>query len=390
MSRIELLTGIVAVLALQLLALLGLALYRFRRDRQTRGPEPAWPGARRFRVRRRAPENGDGSIVSFELEPVDGQPLPAFLPGQFLGFELPLPGGAGQAASTEIRCYSLSDRPDPDHYRVTIRRVVGGRGSGYFHDQVQVGTVLSVRAPSGRFRLGPDDGRPLVLIGGGIGITPMLSMLASRLRQPLRQDLWLFYGTRDATDQIMGSWLDAAARQHPQLHLQLCHSRPAGNERLGLDYQHAGHVDLPLLRRVLPSPHCHFHVCGPRAMLESLVPALRDWGVPEADIHYEAFGPASLAPGQPHEAGEDVAWQVRFTRSGRTLSWTQRRGSLLELAEAAGLVIDSGCRAGSCGSCRTGIESGAVRYRQAPGFDCGAGHCLPCVCVPASDLALSA
>lgn len=383
MSRVELFIWINAALLLQLALLLGLALHRYRRAAPAVPDLPAWPGTRPFRVRRRTVENREGSICSFELEPLDGRPLPPFRPGQFLTFELKLPGDAAQPASTLVRCYSLSDRPHPDHYRVTIRRVEQGRGSGYFHEQVQVGSELAVRAPAGHFHLEAHDGRPLVLVGGGIGITPMLSMLAASLQQPGRRELWLFYGARDARDQIMAAWLDAAARQYPRLHVQICHSRPASGER-------GQHVDIALLRRALPSRHCRYYVCGPRPMMESLVPALRQWGVPEVDIHYEAFGPASLAPAAGTDDTVDTACQVHFTRSGRTLTWTPRQGSLLELAEAAGIRVDSGCRAGSCGSCRTAIEAGEVRYRQAPEFDCGAGHCLPCVCVPRGDLSLSA
>jgi ferredoxin-NADP reductase len=111
-----------------------------------------------------------------------GKVLPPFLPGQFLTFRLDVPttGGTEQI----IRCYSLSDAPRPDSYRVSIKRVLppegsqlpAGRSSSFFHDQVAVGSLLQVRAPAGHFHIDRSDA-PVVLIGGGIGITPMLSML---------------------------------------------------------------------------------------------------------------------------------------------------------------------------------------------------------------------
>jgi hypothetical protein len=124
--------------------------------------------------------------------------LPTFKPGQFLTFKLELAHGGAESL---VRCYSLSDAPQADHYRVSIKRVpspVGsahppGRSSNHFHDQVQVGSRLQVRAPGGHFFLDAGTG-PVVLIAGGIGITPMLSMLTGVRQRKGRA--WLFYGVR--------------------------------------------------------------------------------------------------------------------------------------------------------------------------------------------------
>ena len=127
-------------------------------------------------------------------------------------------------------------------------------------------------------------------------------------------------------------------------------------------------------------------------MMEALVPALRLAGVAEADLHYEAFGPASVprpagltSDVSPH-AGLDLP--VRFLRSGRTLDWTGEGGSLLDFAERNGVAIDSGCRAGQCGSCETRLVSGEVRYHQPPVWEVAPGYCLPCVCTPVSAVEL--
>ncbi len=140
----------------------------------------AWNGFRTFRVDRKDIEDVAQSVCSFYLVPEDAQPLPAFLPGQFLTFRLDVPTPVGTTEQI-IRCYSLSDAPRPDYYRVSIKRVPApagsgfppGRSSNFFHDHVAVGDILQVRAPAGHFHIDRSDA-PVVLIGGGIGITPML------------------------------------------------------------------------------------------------------------------------------------------------------------------------------------------------------------------------
>jgi len=127
-------------------------------------------------------------------------------------------------------------------------------------------------------------------------------------------------------------------------------------------------------------------------MMEALVPALCAWGVPVADIHYEAFGPASVKlPGAGvAPATETIDVEVRFERSGRTLAWDGRDASLLDFAERHGVEVESGCRSGSCGSCETRVLEGAVRYEHAPDHDVSPGHCLLCVGRPSSSLVLEA
>jgi hypothetical protein len=127
-------------------------------------------------------------------------------------------------------------------------------------------------------------------------------------------------------------------------------------------------------------------------MLASLVPALDAWGVPEHDIHFEAFGPASVRRAGPAAPPAGVAAErgVRFERSGRTLAWDGRDANLLDFAERHGVVVDSGCRSGGCGSCETRLLSGSVVYERRPDHDVASGHCLLCVAMPASAVVLEA
>ena len=130
--------------------------------------------------------------------------------------------------------------------------------------------------------------------------------------------------------------------------------------------------------------------------METLVPALAEWGVATDDIYYESFGPASLIK---HEnltrqvtKGETAfqAFTITFSKSGKSIPWDPSADSLLEFAEANGIEVESGCRAGSCGSCQTGLTTGEVDYNQAPDADLDSGHCLLCITTPKSDLTLVA
>ena len=374
-------------------------------------PTAAWIGWRAFRVVRREPEDPAWSQCSFYLQPVDGQPLPAFRPGQFLTFSLDLPATSERAEAggrTLVRCYSLSDRPEPDHYRVTIKRVgppadapgaEPGLSSNFFHDHVQVGDVLRVKAPAGHFFIEPDAAVPAVLIAGGIGITPLMSMLRWCLAEQPQRALHLYYGLRSGHDLAFGPLLQALAAAHPGLHLHVVYSRPAAQDlppqaapqvRQRV-YWHRGHVDVDLLRGTLPHGPHQFYVCGPPAMMQTLVPALAAWGVAPQNLHFEAFGPASVSlPGLGAAAPAQDAqrFEVQFLLSGRTLVWDGRDASLLEFAERHGVAVDSGCRSGGCGTCETRLVQGSVHYEHPPDHDVAPGCCLPCVARPSSALVL--
>ena len=374
----------------------------------------AWSGYRDFVVQRRIVEDANGAVCSFYLAPADGHPLPSYAPGQYLTFKLQVPDPTGGPPRDVVRCYSLSDRPHPERYRITVKRVPApptrpdlpaGVGSNHLHDRIVEGARLSVRAPSGHFHL-VDQGRlPIVLIAGGIGITPMLSILNTLALRSDPREVWLFYGVRNGAEHIMKGHLEGLREVHPNLHLNVCYSQPNTQDGLGRDYQHEGQIDLQLLRWNLPFGRYEFYLCGPPAMTEALVPALEKQGVAEQNIHYESFGPASLTRRRVSATASsdadadsgagsgststDSAFSVRFTRSGKSVVWDPRAGSLLTLAEDQGIPIESGCRAGSCGCCQTAVESGEVVYLQTPDADIEPGHCLPCICRPASDLTLT-
>lgn len=361
--------------------------------------DAAWTGLRAFRVRTRDDEDDALSQTSFYLEPVDGQPLAPYRAGQFLTFQLELPDAHGDVRSV-TRCYSLSDRHEPQAYRITVKRIPPPRDrpdlppglvSNHFHDHVAPGAILQVRTPAGVFVLDDDASVPAVLIAGGIGITPLFAMArAALLTQPDRE-LHLVYGVRDSRELVFEADLLAMEQQHPNFHLTFVQSVPLIGERKADRYHAVGFIDVALLRRILPPGQHHFYVCGPPPMMASLVPALRDWGVAADAVHYEAFGPASIESAEQVSATPlETPIDVQFATSARTLSWTGADTNLLDFAERHGIAVDSGCRSGSCGTCETAVTSGDVRYAQPPSFDVAMGHCLLCVGVPTRDLVLQA
>jgi hypothetical protein len=360
----------------------------------------SWEGFREFIVQRREFEDGNRSICSFYLVPVDGKPLPAFRPGQFLIFRLSVEGSVTHQPKTVVRCYSISDAPRPDYYRISIKRIPApadqsdappGLSSSFFHDHIQENNRLLVKAPSGHFHLIEDEPLPIVLIGGGIGITPMLSILNTVLEGEINREIWLYYGVGNGDEHIMKEHLQTLARTHDNFHLHVCYSNPNANDLEGVDYQHNGRASIPLLRTTLKLMRYQFYVCGPKPMMESLVPGLEDWGVDSDDIHYESFGPASLI--KPEKVSLSATTQpvtVTFSRSGKSILWDSVADSLLEFAEANDIEVESGCRAGSCGSCQTAVKIGEVEYNQEPDADFLPGHCLLCISTPKFDLTLDA
>ena len=356
----------------------------------------AWSGFRKFRIEGKVLEAE--SICSFYLAPHDGRALPAYLPGQYLTFKLAIPGQQREIT----RCYSLSDGPQhTDYYRVTIKRLgpppnktetPPGLVSSHFHDRLQVSDIVDVKAPSGHFHLDVEHRGPVVLVGGGVGVTPVLSMLNHIASAPGNREAWFFYGVRNSADHLMKTYLKELASQHENIHLVVCYSDPRPEDRVGEDYHYAERVSVDLFKRLLGVNNFDFYVCGPPPMMESLTRDLGEWGVPEERIHFEAFGPASVKKvaqlTQP-AAASLASFEIQFARSGKKFLWSGA-GSLLEFAEANGIRMESGCRAGSCGTCATALREGQVDYLRRPDFDIEKGTCLTCISVPKGALSIDA
>jgi len=368
------------------------------RCRELEQSQSGWNGCRKFTVAKKVLECEE--VNAFYLKPHDGRPLPVFKPGQYLTFQLDLPG----RDKPLIRCYSLSDSPhQKEYYRVTIKKekappdkpeLPPGAGSTYFTDVVKEGDILNVKAPSGHFFLDMTRMNPIVLIAGGVGITPMLCMANAIAASGSKREAWFFFGVRNQREHIHKAELEKLAAEHENIHLQVCYSRPSPGEVKGRDYQHEGRVSIELLKEVLPSNNFEYYLCGNGAFMKSITDGLEAWGVPDKDVHFEAFGPATVkkktvAP-TPTETVHLAKLEVTFSRSGKKVRWEPSAGNLLDFARSQNVKIDSGCCAGSCGSCVVAIKSGEVDYISQPSSPPEAGSCLTCVCRPKANLVIDA
>lgn len=356
-----------------------------------------WNGYRKFTVAKKVLECED--VYSFYLAPHDGKPLPPFKPGQYLTFSLNLPG----QAKPVIRCYSLSDSHRKEGYRVTIKRALPppdcadgkpGIASSYFCDCVKDGDILDVKAPGGHFFLDLGKERPVVLISGGVGITPMISMLNAILESGSKREVWFFFGARNRSEHILKDYAEKIARDHDNVRIQVCYSRPGKEDKQGVDYQHAGRVTVDLFKQLLPSNNYDYFLCGPGAFMKNITDDLSAWGVPDSCVFFEAFGPATVKKSAPKPgataAAPAASIDVIFSKSGKTIHWRPEVATLLDLAEENGIKIEAGCRAGNCGTCLVAIKSGSVDYVTEHGAAAEEGSCLTCICKPKANLVLDA
>ena len=353
---------------------------------------PAWDGYHKFEVRSRHDEVP--GVVSLELEPHDQQPLPTFKAGQYLTVQLP------GSARPMVRCYSLSARPHSDHYRITVKRepapdgatgVPPGLASNWLYEHAVVGTIIDVRAPAGHFCVAPGSAAPLVFVAGGIGITPLLGILDTLAAEDSQRRISLLYGVRDGSRHIFSKRLQELAGELPGLRVQVSYSRPREEDQQGPDYDYSGRITIDRLRQWVGERDSRFYLCGPATMTAAMATGLAQWGVAREHVMYEAFHSMDLdlSAADRGQVAATVA-QVRFARSGKTVSWEPGVENLLSLAERHGISIDRGCRAGNCGSCVVAIKSGKVRYVGHHDVKPERGTCLACVAAPCSDLVLDA
>lgn len=340
----------------------------------------SWPHAapeRRWLPLRVAQVEDESSVVrSLYFEPADGMAAPPFLPGQHLSMKVMGVDGA------RMRNYTLSQIGS---YRISVKRQ--GKASARLH-QLAPGDIVEALPPRGDFTLARAD-RPIALLAGGIGITPMLAFLHQLTENPAAMPPTLLaYATRNVAERAFDAELETLRVQSGgKLRIVKAVSQPETGRRLGVDYQHAGHVDIDLLRGYGLSLDGDVYLCGPAGFMQALYEQLIDAGVEDARIHAESFGPAGLRrvghPVQALPAPADGAVPVRFAASAVNAEW-QPGQSLLELAESCGLNPDFSCRGGTCGSCRAALLAGQATYLQAPEYGTQPGEILLCCAYPAA------
>jgi ferredoxin-NADP reductase/MOSC domain-containing protein YiiM len=366
------------------------------KGKKCKTPERAWKGFRNFIVDRKVPESQ--SITSFYLMPEDGKPLPVYMPGQFLTFRLSIPG----QAKPVIRTYTLSECPcHAEYYRVTIKREPHSKdsktvsGSNYFHDIVEPGTRLQVAASRGDFYLNPQEETPVVLLSGGVGLTPMVSMLNAIVDSGNNRRTWFIHGTRNGIHHAMCKHMRQAATNNDNIRVHIRYSQPRPEDVKGRDYDSIGHVDIELLKELLPNKDTDFYVCGPPPFMNSIMKGLWEWGVSESRIRFELFGPAALLQEGPQARRRKKKkttgmenYKIVFSESGITAKWDPEYENLLEFAEDQGVFPDFSCRSGICHTCQYELLKGKVEYAFEPLDPPYPGHVLLCCARPISNLVI--
>lgn len=378
---------------------------------------------RRFRVARKHPESS--VITSFDLVPADGGALWPARPGQYLTLRIPGPEGL------VLRTYSLSNAVDAtDCHRISVKREAGlngkpdGAGSVWLHDRLAEGDEIEVAAPRGAFFLDEDSTRPVLLLAGGVGLTPLLAML-HRLVQGNRK-VWLVHAVENAAMQPLRDEVASLAAASAG-RITACNvlRMPEPGDRADA----TGVVDAALLQSLLPLDDYQVYLCGPVPFMVAMWRLLTGLGIAPERIAYEFFGAGGslpklaadqAAPAPPaipripvnapkslnkldfltdpdvwkvaepdtrkarHTATPvaDTGDEVVFARSGVTVAWNSAVKSILELAESAGLDPAFVCRSGICNSCRCGLKDGQVAYFSDPLDPPGAGEALICCSRP--------
>lgn len=323
-------------------------------------------------------------IRSFYLEPADGGGLASHAPGQYLPIRVQPPGWDEPV----IRTYTLSDAPNGQRYRISVKREGKGGIADWLHDQASTGTTIEALSPRGTFAFDESADRPVILLSAGVGITPMIAMLNSLLvnngRTRLHHPIHFIHAAIDGAHHAFADHLFDKVEIHSNLSLHIAFSTPRAEDKLGGNYHSAGRIDRALLRQLLPLDDYAVYLCGPPGFMQAMYDALLSLGVRDARIHFESFGPASVARRREAAAETDTSEGVvvDFARSGKRAIWRPKSGSLLDLAEANGIDALYSCRSGSCGTCVTRIGKGKVDYAEPPAHDIDEGAALICVAHP--------
>ncbi|HEY9344920.1 MAG TPA: NO-inducible flavohemoprotein [Inquilinus sp.] len=247
--------------------------------------EGGWNGWREFVVADKLSESS--VITSFVLRPVDGKSVLRHRPGQYLTFRF---GPAGEPVMK--RNYSISCAPNGDHYRISVKREAKGKGgSRFLHDHVGIGDVVEVTPPAGEFFLPEAPQRPVVLLSGGVGLTPMVSMIETIAAEHPGLEAHYIHGTLNSTTHAMDDHVRSLARRHGRISVANFYSDPREGDAPGETHDVTGFITTDWLRAHTPLHAADIFLCGPRPFLRNLVSELEGAGVPPDRIHFELFGP---------------------------------------------------------------------------------------------------
>src|SRR3954449_6711101 len=258
--------------------------------RELASGEGGWTGWRDFTLAETRPESE--IIRSFILVPADGGSVLRHRPGQYLTFALDMPG-----AGLVKRNYSISSGPNGRSYRISVKRearpgVPPGLASNWLHDHAGPGTKLQVAPPAGEFFLDEKDDSPIVLLSGGVGLTPLVSMLEHIVRSGSRRPTWFIHGAENRRVHAMGKHIRDLAARAGTVTTRIFYNTLEPGDQAGRDYDEPGFIRIDWLASNTPIEDAVYYLCGPRPFLRAMVGGLARKGVSLGNIRYEFFGPA--------------------------------------------------------------------------------------------------
>jgi len=255
--------------------------------------EQGWTGWRNFTVMHREDESSE--ITSFYLYPADGGKVAKHLPGQFISLRIFLP----QLDLNQIRQYSLSSKPDDTYYRISVKREIGtalntdGMISNRLHDHIKVGDTVELTPPAGNFTLLEKIDGPITFLSGGVGQTPLISMLSDLLENGTNHPVTWLHGCRGEAVHAFKDQIDQFEEQHENFIQQVFYSEATSAHVDAGILQ--GHLDIAQIEQFEPDPEGHYYICGPTVFITKQYNDLVEAGIKRTNIHFEEFGPQTLA-----------------------------------------------------------------------------------------------
>ncbi|MEA1785447.1 FAD-binding oxidoreductase [Arenibacter sp. GZD96] len=323
------------------------------------------------------------TIISLYVKKKVGNKPVSYLPGQYVAVQVPIGG------SLLIRNYTLSDAPDREHYRLTIKKEPNGLVSNYVHNEIKIGSTLKVSSPMGNFYLATENEDPVLFLSAGVGITPMISMLEYlALHQPSRK-VFFIHSSRSQNEQPMAQRLKELANKMVGVEMQIHHTQPADGEISGVDYDVCGRVEYRHLKKRLAGlTKLVCYICGPIDFMKVMTGDLMQLGLSKQQVKQEFF--VLNQNEQPHPKEEIVRpstlHQVHFVKSERKIVWDHSKQNILELAESVGVQATSSCRIGTCATCETNLLKGKVSYNPEPFMEPQFGKIFICCAKPDTNI----
>lgn len=250
-----------------------------------------WLDFRDFKVVKKIVESD--VITSFYLDSVDGEPFPSHHAGQYITVKAEV----GGEPHTHLRQYTLSCAPGKGLYRISVKRedALGDNPAGivsnYLHANLVEGSILPISAPSGDFILDQTDNRPLILISGGVGLTPMMSMLETVIKEQPEREVLFIHAAQSSKVHAMKDRVKEITNEHQQVKAYTIYNSPTSEDKGAYDKQ--GYIDDAWLASILPSSDTAFYFCGPQGFMRAMYQHLTKLGVADEDIRYEVFGPTT-------------------------------------------------------------------------------------------------